>query len=140
MSQYEVKKSLVNKAKWPLFLMANVAVLFVVGMSTVRETYKGWTVDHEIRALEMKAQALEGRKMQLSELAAKMQESDYAEREARAKLNMQRPGEKVVILEGVAATHTTWQIDVVTAPPPPVIHMSNPERWWHYFVQGGRDG
>lgn len=136
MSQYEVKKSLANKAKWPLFLMANVAVLFVVGMSTVRETYRGWTVDHEIRALEMKAQSLEGRKMQLSELAAKMQESDYAEREARAKLNLQKPGEKVVILEGVAATQTTWQIDVVTAPPPPVVQMSNPERWWYYFVQG----
>lgn len=136
MAQYEGKKSLANKAKWPLFLMANVAVLLVVGMSTVRETYKGWTVDHEIRALEMKAQALEGRKMQLSELAAKMQESDYAEREARAKLNMQKPGEKVVVLEGVAATQTTWQIDVVTAPPPPVVNLSNPERWWHYFVQG----
>lgn len=137
MAQYEGKKSLANKAKWPLFLMANVAVLLVVGMSTVRETYKGWTVDHEIKALEMKAQALEGRKMQLSELAAKMQESDYAEREARAKLNMQKPGEKVVILEGVAATQTTWQIDVVTAPPPPVVNLSNPERWWQYFVQGG---
>ncbi|HPN15228.1 MAG TPA: septum formation initiator family protein [bacterium] len=140
MAQYEGKKSLANKAKWPLFLMANVAVLLVVGMSTVRETYKGWTVDHEIKALEMKAQALEGRKMQLSELASKMQESDYAEREARAKLNMQKPGEKVVILEGVAATQTTWQIDVVTAPPPPVVNLSNPERWWQYFVQGGRDG
>lgn len=78
--------------------------------------------------------------MQLSELASKMQESDYAEREARAKLNMQKPGEKVVILEGVAATQTTWQIDVVTAPPPPVVNLSNPERWWQYFVQGGRDG
>ncbi len=140
MAQYEGKKSLANKAKWPLFLMANVAVLLVVGMSTVRETYKGWTVDHEIKALEMKAQALEGRKMQLSELASKMQESDYAAREARAKLNMQKPGEKVVILEGVAATQTTWQIDVVTAPPPPVVNLSNPERWWQYFVQGGRDG
>lgn len=138
MVHYEGKKSLANKAKWPLFLIANVAVLLVVGMSTVRETYKGWTVDHEIKALEMKAQALEGRKMQLSELAAKMQESDYAEREARAKLNMQKPGEKVVILEGVAATQTTWQIDVVTAPPPPAVQMSNPERWWYYFVQGGR--
>ncbi len=140
MAQYEGKKTLVNKAKWPLFLMANVAVFLVVGMSTVRETYKGWTVDHEIRALEMKAQSLEGRKMQLSELAAKMQESDYAEREARAKLNMQKPGEKVVVLEGVAATQTTWQIDVVTAPPAPVVSLSNPERWWHYFMRGGRDG
>ena len=89
--------SLAAKAKWPLFLIANLAVLLVVGVSTVRESYRGWTVDHEISALESKAQALEGRKMELGQLAARMQEPSYVERQARSKLGLQKPGEKVVV-------------------------------------------
>jgi cell division protein FtsB len=127
--------SLVAKAKWPLFLIANLAVLLVVGVSTVRESYRGWTVDHEISALEGKAQALEGRKMELGQLAARMQEPSYVEREARSKLGLQKPGEKVVVLEGVSATHTVWNIDVV-AVAQPAETRSNPERWWQYFTQG----
>jgi cell division protein FtsB len=127
--------SLVAKAKWPLFLIANLAVLLVVGVSTVRESYRGWTVDHEISALEGKAQALEGRKMELGQLAARMQEPSYVEREARSKLGLQKPGEKVVVLEGVSATHTVWNIDVV-AVAQPAETRSNHERWWQYFTQG----
>jgi len=127
--------SLAAKAKWPLFLIANLAVLLVVGVSTVRESYRGWTVDHEISALEGKAQALEGRKMELGQLAVRMQEPSYVEREARSKLGLQKPGEKVVVLEGVSATHTVWNIDVV-AVAQPAETRSNPERWWQYFTQG----
>jgi len=127
--------SLAAKAKWPLFLIANLAVLLVVGVSTVRESYRGWTVDHEISALESKAQALEGRKMELGQLAARMQEPSYVERQARSKLGLQKPGEKVVVLEGVSATHTVWNIDVV-AVAQPAEARSNPERWWQYFTQG----
>jgi len=127
--------SLAAKAKWLLFLIANLAVLLVVGVSTVRESYRGWTVDHEISALEGKAQALEGRKMELGQLAARMQEPSYVEREARSKLGLQKPGEKVVVLEGVSATHTVWNIDVV-AVAQPADTMSNPDRWWQYFTQG----
>lgn len=128
--------SLVSKAKWPLFLMANLAVLLVVGVATIRESYRGWTVDSEIRNLEQKAQDLEGRKSQLGELATQMQDQSFVERQARAKLGLQKPGEHVVVLEGVAATQTAWQIDVV-APPADVSNTeSNPRRWWRYFTQG----
>ncbi len=125
--------TLVSKAKWPLFLMANVAVLLVVGVATIRESYRGWTVDAEIRSLEQKAQALEGRKTQLSELAAKMQDQSFIEREARSKLGLQKPGEHVVVLEGVAATQRAWQLDPV-AQTAPSDTESNPRRWWRYFT------
>lgn len=126
--------SLVSKAKWPLFLMANVAVLLVVGVATIRESYRGWTVDAEIRNLEQKAQSLEGRKMQLSELAAKMQDESFIEKEARSKLGLQKPGEHVVVLEGVAATQTAWQLDPNVKQASPSDTESNPKRWWRYFT------
>jgi cell division protein FtsB len=136
MSLSNSDKSLVSKAKWPLFLMANLAVLLVVGVATVRESYRGWTVDNEIQNLELKAQALEGQKMQISTMAAKMQDTSYVEREARLKLGLQKPGEHVVVLEGVSATQTVWNLDIVNQPTPSDT-MSNPQRWWRYFTQGG---
>lgn len=116
--------------------MANLAVLLVVGVATIRESYRGWTVDNEISNLEQKAQDLEGRKSQLGVLASQIQDQSFIERQARAKLGLQKPGEHVVILEGVAATQTAWQIDVVTPPANAPDTLSNPRRWWRYFTQG----
>ncbi|MFA6446787.1 MAG: septum formation initiator family protein [Patescibacteria group bacterium] len=126
-----------SKAKWPIFLVANVAVLLVVGVSTVRETYRGWTVDNEIKALEQKAQDLEGKKNELADMAIKMQSQDFIEQEARAKLGLQKPGEKVVILEGVSVGQATWKGSQSAADSKAVdLYESNPHKWWRYFSQG----
>jgi len=129
---------LASKAKWPLFLVANAALLLVIGVSTVRETYQGWSVDREISALEQKAQSLEGRRSELTVLAAQMQSPDYVEREARAKLGLQKPGEHVVVLQGVSTvTSADWSEHLAdAAPAAPADRTSNPERWWQYFTQG----
>jgi cell division protein FtsL len=125
-------------AKWPVFLIANASLLLVVGVSTVRETYLGWTVDREIHALEAQASTLEGRKMQLQSLADELVSPDRVEYDARARLELKKPGERVVILQGVSST-STWSgtasgwgekeggttLDV----------RSNPERWKDYFFK-----
>ncbi len=123
-----------GKAKWPLFLAANLALLMVVGISTVRETYRGWTVDAEIKALEQKAQQLEGRHSQLSELAAKLQSDQYVEKQARAKLGLQKPGEHVVILEGFSATSASMNLAVADVKPEELDLRSNPQRWLDFFT------
>ncbi|MBD3281130.1 hypothetical protein GF391_00085 [Candidatus Uhrbacteria bacterium] len=130
-----LKNRLADKAKWPLFLIANIAILLVVGMSTVRETYRGWSVDQEIQALEQKAASLEGRRSELAAFADRLQSPEYIEREARAKLGLQKPGEHVIILEGVSATSSQWSIEVTPPPPVAIDTRSNPERWWDYFTK-----
>jgi cell division protein FtsB len=129
------QSQLANKAKWPLFLIANIAILFVVGVSTVRETYRGWSVDREISALEQKAASLEGRRSELANFADKLQSPQYVEREARAKLGLQKPGEHVIILEGVSATSSEWSIEITPPPPVAIDTRSNPKRWWDYFTK-----
>lgn len=123
-----------TKTKWSLFFIANLALLFVIGISAIRESYRGWSVDREIHALEQKVDRLDGRRMQLETLAEKMQTSPYLEREARAKLGLQKPGEHVIVLEGVSATHTSWSVDVTPPPVPVVILKSNPVYWFDYFT------
>lgn len=120
--------------RWPVFLAANLAVLLLVGVSTLRETYRGWTVDREIQALASQADSLEGRKLKLVELADSLNSPDRVELDARARLGWKKEGERVVVLTGYEAT-STWNGDVsdvsgVPGEPPP---RSNPARWWNYF-------
>jgi cell division protein FtsB len=130
-----LKTKLASQAKWPLFLIANIAILLVVGMSTLRETYRGWNVDREIQALEQKAASLEGRRSELASFADKLQSPQYIEREARAKLGLQKPGEHVIILEGVSATSSEWSIEITPPPPVAMDTRTNPRRWWDYFTK-----
>lgn len=132
----EVQRSWRTLVRWPAFLLANVALLFIIGVSTVRETYRGWTVDREIQALEAQAASLESGKLQLESLAKELVSPDRIEYEARARLGRKKPGERVIVLEGVS-TSATWSAgttmiealpDVQEQPP-----TTNAQRWWAYF-------
>lgn len=122
----------------PAFLIVNTALLLVIGISTVRESYRGWSVDHEINALEAQASTLEGQKLQLDELTKQLASPDHVDYEARAKLGQKKPGERVIVLEGYDAS-ATWTGQTAQAEQPvdaaPVASKSNPERWWDYFFQ-----
>lgn len=121
--------------RWPAFLAANLAILLLVGISTVRETYRGWTVDREIRALDAQAEALEGRKLQLTELASSLGSPDRIEHEARTRLGWKREGERVVVLTGWQATATRGTADAFADVPLEPIPPSNPELWFKYFIR-----
>lgn len=120
----------------PVFLLANVALFLVVGVSTVRETYRGWSVDREIRALESQASTLEGRKTQLEVLAQDLVSEDRVEYEARSRLGRKQPGERVIVLQGLSST-TSWtggaSDDTAVAETAVAPTRSNPQRWWDYF-------
>jgi len=121
--------------RWPAFLIANVAILLLVGVSTLRETYRGWTVDREIQALQSQADTLEGHKTKLMQLSTSLATPDQVDLDARKRLGWKKEGEQVVVLTGYAAS-TTWSDDpgdLVALPPVP-IPLSNPERWWQYFT------
>lgn len=122
-------------ARWPVFLLANAALLLVIGASTIRETYRGWTVDHEIRALEAQAASLEGRKSALETLTKDLVSNDRVEYEARARLDLKKAGERVIILEGTIPTGT-WKGEGAQEPIMPTTYTaeeSNASRWLRYF-------
>ena len=123
--------------KLPAFLFANIAILAVIGISTARETYRGWNVDKEIHALEAEAVQLEGRRMKLESLAENLLSEEHVELEARSRLGRQKPGERVVVLYGMNSTHT-WSGDDVfgTEARVEVKELdlrTNPEKWIDYF-------
>jgi len=122
--------------RWPAFLVANLAILFLVGVSTLRESYRGWTVDREIRALEAQAESLEGKKFKLVELTDSLMTPEEVEIEARRRLGWQKEGEKVVVLSGWEAS-STWsgESSSLLTFAEPAGPKTNPGRWINYFFK-----
>lgn len=122
---------------WPLFLLGSVALLLVLGAATARESYQGWKIDSEIRAMEAQADELEGRNGKLRELARVLQSPERMEVEARARLGLKQSGENVAVLSGLVATGT-WQSAIVldVVEDRPSEEQSNPVRWLQYFFKG----
>jgi len=121
-------------ARWSAIIIANLVILFVVGVSTVRESYQDWKVDQEMKSLKGQVDELEGRRMRLSTVLQKLNSLDAIDEEARARLGMQKPGEKVVVLRGtnLLADQGPKQQAVEDAPDNGA-ERSNPKRWLDYF-------
>lgn len=125
-----------RSVRWPLVFAASGALFLVAGASTVRESYREWKVDQEIRQMQAEIERLEGRKLTLAELIQRLDSPDAMDKEARTRLGLRKPGERVIILRG-AEDPTTWQDDAVEALGPesgaPSDERTNPRRWLDYF-------
>jgi len=125
-------------ARWSLIFAANGALLLVVGVSTIRETYREWKVDQEIHQMQAQIEQLEGRKLALTELVNRMDSPDTLDREARTRLGLKKPGERVIILRGADQEMESWEeFGLGEEGAPAAIDAStNPERWLKYFLKG----
>jgi len=60
-----------------------------------------------------------------------MTDSDFVEREARLKLGLRRPGERVIVIEPEAGKRADER-------PRMDDGVGNAERWWFYFFERDR--
>lgn len=120
--------------RWPVFLIANAAIFLLVGVSTLRETYRGWTVEREISALQSQADSLEGRKLKLATLTESLSSPERVEIEARQRLGWKKDGERVFVMTGYATTSSLTAKDPQDMFTPTTESFpSNPELWWQYL-------
>lgn len=126
-----------KRSRWPLILAANGALLFIVGVSTVRETYRRWQVDQEVSSLQSQVEALERKKLDLSDMIQTLDSQDAVDKEARLRLGLQKPGERVFIIEADHVASPSWKDPMVLATSTPMVEssvgQSNPHKWFAYF-------
>jgi cell division protein FtsB len=84
-------------------------------------------LETEISDLKQQVTSLEGRNNQLSDLIGYFQSSEYREKEARSKLNLQRPGEHVVVIPQAESRVESAVAETTEEEP------SNIVKWWNYF-------
>lgn len=74
-----------------------LAVLFAIGLS--RELAGRHEINKEIKRLTQEKAALEQKNKELADMAASFEGDNFIEKEARLKLGLQKPGEKVVVIK-----------------------------------------
>ncbi len=124
-----------TSSRIPVALVFALGFVVLTGISAGREFYRKNRVQGEVQALEQQVSDLEKRKAAIAHLLEKIQSPEVLDREARLRLHMQRPGERVYVLRGDA-----WQ-DMSEASSLPTLYeakegeseLSNPERWFRFF-------
>ena len=114
-----------------LMVFGGVGV-FTVGSGLIGLSARNRSIDADIARLQGRAQTLETRNVELVELLKRFETSGFLEREARLKLNLQKPGETVVVVERGNAASSSVEIA------PRRTHIGNAERWWRYFFDPAR--
>lgn len=117
--------------RWSILFAAGGTLLLFVGTTAVRETYREWNVDQEIQGIKSQVETLEGKKLQLSALVDRIHSMESLDKEARARFGLRKPGERVVVVQGMGAS------DPAAAAETPAgkedAARSNPQKWFAYF-------
>lgn len=118
------KKALKSKATLIILIVIALLVAFAYG----RAFYRDYQVKQEISRLKGEVSQLEQRKIESMELLEYVASSNYVEEQARTQLNMKKKGEKVIVVDQ-SDTETNSKSRSKESD-----QVSNPVKWWYYFI------
>lgn len=123
--------------KWLLFA-GGVLLLLILYPLAQKLEYKR-ALEREIAELAAEAEKIEGNNRELERMLEYLQSPVFAEREARLKLNMKKPGEQVVVVQppegrvaGERELSSVFRIKGLENPPAPAV-VANRSAWVQYF-------
>lgn len=117
-----------------MMLVFEVLLLVIVSVALAREVVRRYQIQGEIRKLEGEAAQLERQKAELGNLISYLGSDTFKEEQARLKLGLQKPGESVVAVLGESTAATATEPTAATATTEKTTTMTNPQRWWNYFI------
>lgn len=117
----------VRSAKMRWIVMGLALASFAAAVGFGREVLRSRQIDREIAALKEEAERLRARNFEIASLHASLTSGDYLEREARLKLNLQKEGERVVVV-------TKPEAPAAGASDAAQPEWSNAKKWWTYFT------
>ena len=127
-SKFTVKKIFSSK----LFILAILVLAALLGLAIGRSFLKRYQVNREVETLKAEIAKLETGNRDLSDLISYLQTDFFAEQEARLKLGLQKPGEKVAIIPS-AETGVGPELAISSGEEYNEKTLSNPRKWWRYF-------
>lgn len=125
------KKSFLPK----LVLICGFFILAAVSFFLAKEYYRKRQIQAEITGLEQEAAKINRENLEIQDKIAYLQSQDYQEREAKDKLNLQNPGENVVVIKPGVAREQGIKAENENLPQPLPPDVSNPQKWWKYFFE-----
>ncbi len=121
-----------------IIFLGLVALVFIV-LAILKETYQKKQIQKNINDLQADADRIQGDNLHLADKLKYFEGKDSQEKEMRDKLNLQKPGEKmVVIVPGVAEKNINTDVNIIEKNKQQqqiTIKISNLQKWWNYFFK-----
>ena len=81
-----------------LFFIAGLVILVLIGISLGKETYRKHQIQKEIEGLQSEIQKINQENSDLDNFISYLSTKEFQEKEAREKLNLQKEGERMIVL------------------------------------------
>lgn len=111
-----------------------LVIASAVSLAFGQEVARRVSVDRQIERLTREITSSEQSTRQLDDLIATLKSSTFQEGAARTQLNLQKPGERVLV---IPPTNGSLAPDTAGEPTDgsgeSARKISNPQRWWQYF-------
>ncbi|PIR78350.1 MAG: hypothetical protein COU28_02070 [Candidatus Magasanikbacteria bacterium CG10_big_fil_rev_8_21_14_0_10_36_16] len=124
-----IKKRFFNSRLF-LFIMLGLAVVVAVGYA--RAYYQDYKIKQEIKSLQDDVSSLQKKKINTIDILKYVSSSAYIEDQARTELNMKKPGENVVFINGAGVNEKSSTAVDTNTDSGQVI--SNRLKWLYYFI------
>ena len=112
-----------------LFLIILCIIFFLLAISYGRAYYQDYQVRQKIKKLEWQVSELEGKKLESMQILQYVASGNFIEDKARTELNLKKPGENVIFVNGFPKITTATLTESVDERP-----LRNPMKWWYYFT------
>jgi len=117
-----------------IVLFLGFVVIALISFAIFKENYRKRQIQQEITSLQKEVERIQKDNANLSDKLAYLGSSDYQEKEAKDKLNLQRPGEAAVIMQPEQAKTQTVAGEEASRQEI-IVKVSNPEKWLDYFFK-----
>ncbi len=116
------------------FVFFLALVVLFLGVSVTKELIRRVEMRNEIAQLELEVARLTDRNIEMSDVVALFSTSTQQDKEARVKLGLQSPGERVVIMPNRQGERDIVLPDSDRIEYIPVNdYETNPEKWFNFF-------
>lgn len=119
-----------------LAILVSIAILGFALVRSYEEYSRKKEVQAEIDALQKEAQKISKENSDFQERISYFGSQEYREREAKDKLNLQSPGENVVVIKPSQTKDILTQKEEAKPRESPVADTrTNLRKWWDYFFK-----
>ncbi|HUD08997.1 MAG TPA: septum formation initiator family protein [Candidatus Saccharimonadales bacterium] len=117
-----------------MFFLAGLAVLVLIGISLGKEVYRKRQIQKEIEGLQSQISQMGQQNGDMENLISYLSSTDFQEKQAREKLNLQKSDEKMIVLrKDVVQPDSQPQNTPINPQAPPEDNSPNWQKWWKYF-------
>ncbi len=116
-----------------IFFLIGFTVLVLIGISLGKETYRKRQIQKEIDALRTQINQMSQENSDMENLISYLSSTDFEEKEAREKLNLQKSDEKMIVFRRDAIQNDARGKSDAPVQVQSEDNSPNWQKWWKYF-------